>query len=91
MHAGTHTCKILSATTQSDNIYPPQQMAVRCYCMQFLQSDHQFLHESHVFSNLSRILSKSEEEPEEGQVDSSMVMTFCDFFNCKHKGKHREH
>ncbi|KAH9488940.1 E3 ubiquitin-protein ligase mycbp2 [Bulinus truncatus] len=50
-----------------------QQMAVRCYCLQFMQSDHQFLHESHVFSNLSRILSKSEEEPEEGLLDTSMV------------------
>ncbi|CAG5134649.1 unnamed protein product, partial [Candidula unifasciata] len=49
-----------------------QQMAVRCYCAQFMQSDHQFLHESHVFSNLSRILSKSEEEPEEGSLDTSM-------------------
>nr|AOV18880.1 myc binding protein 2 [Lymnaea stagnalis] len=50
-----------------------QQMAVRCYCLQFMQTDHQFLHESHVFSNLSRILSKSEEEPEEGLLDTSMV------------------
>ncbi|XP_059170813.1 E3 ubiquitin-protein ligase MYCBP2-like isoform X4 [Physella acuta] len=58
-----------------------QQMAVRCYCLQFMQSDHQFLHESHVFSNLSRILSKSEEEPEEGVLDSSMIrraMSVCD-------------
>ncbi|GFN82137.1 myc binding protein 2 [Plakobranchus ocellatus] len=50
-----------------------QQMAVRCYCLQFMQSDHQFLHESHVFSNLSRILSKSEEEPEDTVLDLSMT------------------
>ncbi|XP_055893471.1 E3 ubiquitin-protein ligase MYCBP2-like isoform X4 [Biomphalaria glabrata] len=73
-----------------------QQMAVRCYCLQFMQSDHQFLHESHVFSNLSRILSKSEEEPEEGLLDSSMIrrsMSVCD--SCKmfllNKVSHKVH
>ncbi|XP_035827428.1 E3 ubiquitin-protein ligase MYCBP2 isoform X3 [Aplysia californica] len=58
-----------------------QQMAVRCYCLQFMQSDHQFLHESHVFSNLSRILSKSEEEPEEGQLDASMMRRSVSMFD----------
>ncbi|XP_052283534.1 E3 ubiquitin-protein ligase MYCBP2-like isoform X2 [Dreissena polymorpha] len=51
-----------------------QQMALRCFCMKFRQSDHQFLHESHVFSNISQILSKSDELAEEaknGVVDQS--------------------
>ncbi|CAI9731993.1 E3 ubiquitin-protein ligase MYCBP2-like [Octopus vulgaris] len=42
-----------------------QQMAVRCYCLRFTQADHQFLHESHVFSNISRILVKSDDEDTE--------------------------
>ena len=40
-------------------------MAVRCWCLKFLSADHVFLHKSHVFSNISKILSKSEEEWEE--------------------------
>ncbi|GAB6023050.1 hypothetical protein CHUAL_007142 [Chamberlinius hualienensis] len=40
-----------------------QQMAMRCWCLKFQQSDHVFLHRSHVFSNISKILSRSEEEP----------------------------
>ncbi|XP_013400127.1 E3 ubiquitin-protein ligase MYCBP2 [Lingula anatina] len=38
-----------------------QQMAVRCWCLKFIQSDHQFLHKCHVFSNISQILSRSDE------------------------------
>ena len=37
-------------------------MAVRCWCLKFWPSDHVFLHKSHVFSNISQILSKSDEE-----------------------------
>ena len=37
-------------------------MAVRCWCLKFRPSDHVFLHKCHVFSNISAILSKSEEE-----------------------------
>ncbi|XP_074650729.1 E3 ubiquitin-protein ligase MYCBP2-like [Tubulanus polymorphus] len=44
---------------------PLQQMAVRCWYLKFRQSDHLFLHKSHVFSNISKILSKSDEENEE--------------------------
>lgn len=40
---------------------PVQQMAVQCFGMQFRQSDHQFLHRSHVFGNISKILSRSDE------------------------------
>jgi len=36
-------------------------MAVRCWCLKFQASDHLFLHKSHVFSNISKILSKSDE------------------------------
>ncbi|XP_062580615.1 E3 ubiquitin-protein ligase MYCBP2-like [Saccostrea cucullata] len=47
-----------------------QQVAVRCWCLKFQPSDHQFLHECHVFSNISRILSKSEEEREENTTEA---------------------
>ncbi|KAL4230611.1 E3 ubiquitin-protein ligase mycbp2 [Mactra antiquata] len=46
-----------------------QQMALRCFCMKFQQTDHQFLHESHVFSNISQILSKSDELAEQANGD----------------------
>lgn len=39
-----------------------QQMAMQCWRLRFMPSDHAFLHRSHVFSNISRILSHSEEE-----------------------------
>ena len=38
-----------------------QQMAMRCWCLQFRPSDHMFLHRSHVFSNINSILSRSED------------------------------
>ncbi|CAH0546546.1 unnamed protein product [Brassicogethes aeneus] len=38
-----------------------QQMAVRCWGLKFEPSDHSFLHRSQVFSNISKILSRSEE------------------------------
>lgn len=38
-----------------------QQMAVRCWGLRFTQADHTFLHRSQVFSNISKILSRSEE------------------------------
>ncbi|EFA00365.2 E3 ubiquitin-protein ligase MYCBP2-like Protein [Tribolium castaneum] len=38
-----------------------QQMAVRCWGLRFAPSDHSFLHRSQVFSNISKILSRSEE------------------------------
>ncbi|XP_077518796.1 MYC binding protein highwire isoform X2 [Amblyomma americanum] len=39
-----------------------QQMAMQCWRLRFMPWDHAFLHRSHVFSNISRILSHSEEE-----------------------------
>ncbi|XP_023247966.1 E3 ubiquitin-protein ligase highwire [Copidosoma floridanum] len=41
---------------------PLQQAAVRCWAIEFTPADHMFLHRSHVFSNISKILSRSEEE-----------------------------
>ncbi|KAK4876736.1 hypothetical protein RN001_009242 [Aquatica leii] len=38
-----------------------QQMAVRCWGLRFVPADHSFLHRSQVFSNISKILSRSEE------------------------------
>lgn len=33
----------------------------RCFGLRFTPADHDFLHQSHVFSNISKILSLSEE------------------------------
>ncbi|XP_014476552.1 PREDICTED: E3 ubiquitin-protein ligase MYCBP2 isoform X4 [Dinoponera quadriceps] len=41
---------------------PLQQAAIRCWGIRFTPADHMFLHRSHVFSNISKILSRSEEE-----------------------------
>lgn len=38
-----------------------QQIAVRCWGIRFAPTDHSFLHRSQVFSNISKILSRSEE------------------------------
>jgi RCR-type E3 ubiquitin transferase len=38
-----------------------QRLAIQCFCIKFRPNDHQFLHNSHVFGNISKILSKSEE------------------------------
>ncbi|KAL1131023.1 hypothetical protein AAG570_012261 [Ranatra chinensis] len=69
-----------------------QQMAVRCWGINFTQADHMFLHRSHVFSNISKILSRSEEDQDDNtsmqeshlsnfsQVNS-FVETFVDLTN----------
>ncbi|XP_015429888.1 PREDICTED: E3 ubiquitin-protein ligase MYCBP2-like [Dufourea novaeangliae] len=41
---------------------PLQQAAIRCWGIKFTPADHMFLHRSHVFSNISKILSRSEED-----------------------------
>ncbi|XP_076287336.1 MYC binding protein highwire isoform X6 [Lasioglossum baleicum] len=41
---------------------PLQQAAIRCWGIKFTPSDHMFLHRSHVFSNISKILSRYEED-----------------------------
>ena len=51
---------------------PLQMMAVRCFGLRFTPADHDFLHQSHVFSNISKILSLSEEVLGAGDEASSM-------------------
>lgn len=41
---------------------PLQRVAIQCFGIRFRQADHQFLHSSHVFGNISKILSKSDEQ-----------------------------
>ncbi|XP_063987126.1 E3 ubiquitin-protein ligase MYCBP2 isoform X2 [Diachasmimorpha longicaudata] len=48
---------------------PLQQAAVRCWGIKFTPADHVFLHRSHVFSNISKILSRCE-----GEEDLTMSM-----------------
>ncbi len=37
-----------------------QQIAITCWCIKFRPQDHNFLHQSHVFSTISKILSRYE-------------------------------
>lgn len=50
-----------------------QQMAMQCWRLRFMPSDHAFLHRSHVFSNISRILSHSEEEAPAATAETAGV------------------
>lgn len=47
-----------------------QRIAIQCFGIKFRQADHQFLHRSHVFSNISKILSKSDEQNEDMLINS---------------------
>ena len=38
--------------------YVLQQIAITCWCIKFRPQDHNFLHQSHVFSTISKILSR---------------------------------
>ena len=38
-----------------------QQIALRCWCLDFQSQDHSFLLQSHVFANISEALSVMEE------------------------------
>ena len=42
--------------------------AIRCWSLQFQQSDHDFLHRSHVFKNISKILSRSENVEDKNKI-----------------------
>ena len=42
----------------------PCQAAVTCFSIQFWPSDHSFLHQSQVFSTISKILSRGEADLE---------------------------
>ena len=48
-----------------------QQIAITCWCIKFRPQDHQFLHQSHVFSTISKILSRSEEFEGSNEKSSS--------------------
>ncbi|XP_055913946.1 E3 ubiquitin-protein ligase highwire isoform X3 [Eupeodes corollae] len=52
---------------------PLQRIAIQSFGIKFRQTDHQFLHSSHVFGNISKILSKSDEQNEAMGL-SSMTM-----------------
>ncbi|RWS30275.1 E3 ubiquitin-protein ligase MYCBP2-like isoform X6, partial [Leptotrombidium deliense] len=41
---------------------PLQQIAIRCFFLHFEATDHSFLHRCHVFSNISKILSRGDDE-----------------------------
>eukprot|EP00094_Tigriopus_californicus_P010528 TCALIF_10156-PA protein Name:"Similar to MYCBP2 E3 ubiquitin-protein ligase MYCBP2 (Homo sapiens)" AED:0.02 eAED:0.04 QI:14/0.77/0.5/1/0.88/0.8/10/0/4914 len=42
---------------------PLQQIAIRCWGIKFKPSDHQFLHQSHIFPTISRMLSRPRDIP----------------------------
>jgi len=58
-----------------------QRQAVRCWSMQFHADDHPFLHRSHVFSHISRILSTADEATTNdmtGMSDAAVVKQLRD-------------
>lgn len=55
-----------------------QQLAIQCFGIKFRQADHHFLHQSHVFGNISKILSKSDEIREQAEDMSSMMINSHD-------------
>lgn len=55
-----------------------QQLAIQCFGIKFRQADHHFLHQSHVFGNISKILSKSDEIREQAEDMSSIMINSHD-------------
>ncbi|XP_054163332.1 E3 ubiquitin-protein ligase MYCBP2-like [Oppia nitens] len=55
---------------------PLQQIAVRCFCLQFNGEDHSFLHQCHVFSNISKIFGRNDEEQSPTILDESHQSMF---------------
>lgn len=51
-----------------------QQLAIQCFGIRFRQTDHHFLHQSHVFGNISKILSKSDELREQQNDDMLSIL-----------------
>lgn len=51
-----------------------QQLAIQCFGIKFYQTDHHFLHQSHVFGNISKILSRSDELREQQTDDLQFIM-----------------
>lgn len=68
LHSLLHTIADLTLLLPSGSSL--QKTAVQCFGLKFKQSDHQFLHRSHVFGNISKILSKSEEQNDENLLPS---------------------
>lgn len=52
-----------------------QQLAIQCFGIRFQQSDHHFLHQSHVFGNISKILSKSDELREQQNDEPQALLS----------------
>lgn len=50
-----------------------QQLAIQCFGIKFHQTDHHFLHQSHVFGNISKILSRSDELREHQTDDTPFL------------------
>lgn len=61
--------KFLQSVADLTLLLPPgtalQQIAIQCFGIRFRPADHQFLHQSHVFGNISKILSRSDEQNED--------------------------
>lgn len=51
-----------------------QQLAIQCFGIKFHQMDHHFLHQSHVFGNISKILSRSDELREQQTDDLPLIL-----------------
>ena len=52
-----------------------QQVAIRCWGIKFKSADHQFLHRSHVFSTISRILSRSDNDLDASSVNNASALS----------------
>lgn len=51
-----------------------QRTAIQCFGIRFRQADHQFLHRSRVFGNISKILSRSDEQNENMVLSSTIAL-----------------
>ncbi|XP_055684525.1 E3 ubiquitin-protein ligase highwire isoform X1 [Lutzomyia longipalpis] len=51
-----------------------QRTAIQCFGIRFRQADHQFLHRSRVFGNISKILSRSDEQNENMVLSSTAAL-----------------
>lgn len=57
-----------------------QRLAIQCFGIRFYPSDHHFLHQSHVFGNISKILSRSDEIHEQQTDDMQFMFGDSDAF-----------
>lgn len=53
-----------------------QRISIQCFGLKFKQADHQFLHRSHVFGNISKILSRSEEQNDDNESKENSISNF---------------